>query len=247
MKQSRYLHYIIGVMLCGAFFSSCLDDNEPETFFPTLGTINADGKELLIESDSYGLLIPDNPGVITSTKTDSTGQRVLAGFQYTNTTEANKQSGTRVHLIRLDKILTKKANDLRIEGTEDIFGNSPIQITAGSISQEHLNLQYEYYGSTNIAHRISLVLNESTKLDQDGLLRVEFRHNNEGDNASDPLWGMVSYTLESIPEFDDTDCKGFKVIYNSGANAQAEWIIRKNLQGTQTEQNPSRLTTSCCF
>ena len=37
-----------------------------------------------------------------------------------------------VELVRVNKVLTKKADDLRI-GIEDVFGNSPIQITAASI------------------------------------------------------------------------------------------------------------------
>ena len=148
--------------------------------------------------------------------------------------------------VRVNKVLTKKADDLRI-GIEDVFGNSPIQITAASISQKHLNIQYEYYGSTNISHRISLVLNSETQLDENGLLQVEFRHNNQGDTYSERLWGIVSYTLESIPDYDESKCKGFKIIYDSGANSRAEWIVKINSQGTQTEQNPSRYIESCCF
>lgn len=246
MKRRNCLQQIIGILLCCTLFSSCLNDNEPETFFPTLGTVNADENDITIESDSYGLLIPTNPGFITSTQTDSTGQRILAVFQYTENTTKEGKTGMQVELVRVNKVLTKKADDLRI-GIEDVFGNSPIQITAASISQKHLNIQYEYYGSTNISHRISLVLNSETQLDENGLLQVEFRHNNQGDTYSERLWGIVSYTLESIPDYDESKCKGFKIIYDSGANSRAEWIVKINSQGTQTEQNPSRYIESCCF
>lgn len=246
MKRRNCLQQIIGILLCCTLFSSCLDDNEPETFFPTLGTVNANENDITIESDSYGLLIPINPGFITSTQTDSTGQRILTVFQYTENTTKEGKTGMQVELVRVNKVLTKKADDLRI-GIEDVFGNSPIQITAASISQKHLNIQYEYYGSTNISHRISLVLNSETQLDENGLLQVEFRHNNQGDTYSERLWGIVSYTLESIPDYDESKCKGFKIIYDSGANSRAEWIVKINSQGTQTEQNPSRYIGSCCF
>lgn len=246
MKQRNCLQQIIGILLCCTLFSSCLDDNEPETFFPTLGTVNANENDITIESDSYGLLIPINPGFITSTQTDSTGQRILTVFQYTENTTKEGKTGMQVELVRVNKVLTKKADDLR-NGIEDVFGNSPIQITAASISQKHLNIQYEYYGSTNISHRISLVLNSETQLDENGLLQVEFRHNNQGDTYSERLWGIVSYTLESIPDYDESKCKGFKIIYDSGANSRAEWIVKINSQGTQTEQNPSRYIESCCF
>ena len=42
------------------------------------------------------------------------------------------------------------------------------------------------------------MLNSETQLDENGLLQVEFRHNNQGDTYSERLWGIVSYTLESI-------------------------------------------------
>lgn len=85
MKRRNCLQQIIGILLCCTLFSSCLDDNEPETFFPTLGTVNANENDITIESDSYGLLIPINPGFITSTQTDSTGQRILTVFNIQKT------------------------------------------------------------------------------------------------------------------------------------------------------------------
>lgn len=247
MKRKRYFYHLIGLLLCCTACLSCLDENEPETFYSTLGTVNANDKDITIESDSYGLLTPVNPGAITSTQTDSTGQRVLAVFQYAGATAEKSSNATSVELIRVNKILTKKANDLRLAGTEDIYGNAPIQITASSISSKHLNIQYEYRGSATISHRISLVLNADTQLDENGLLQVAFRHNNEGDTYSERLWGIVSYTLESIPDYDASQCKGFKIIYNSGANKHAEWVVKTHSQGTQTEENPSRFIASCCF
>lgn len=246
MKRKRYFYHLIGILFCCTLFSACLNDNEPEIVYSTLGTVNADGKDIKIESDSYGLLIPINPGFITSTQTDSTGQRVLTVFQYAGSATENESNSTSVELIRVNKVLTKKADDLRQAGSADIYGNDPIQITASSLSSKHLNIQYEYYGSTNISHRISLVLNADTQLDEDGLLQLEFRHNNEGDTYTEHLWGIVSYTLESIPDYN-TQCKGFKIIYNSGANKRAEWVVKSNSQGTQTEENPPQTIESCCF
>lgn len=52
MQRKKYFHHLIGILFCCATFSSCLDDNEPETVYPTLGTVNADGKDIIIESDS---------------------------------------------------------------------------------------------------------------------------------------------------------------------------------------------------
>ena len=138
MQRKKYFHHLIGILFCCATFSSCLDDNEPETVYPTLGTVNADGKDIIIESDSYGPLVAVNPGFITSTQTDSTGQRIMAVFQYAGETAEKTSNSTSVELIRVNKVLTKKANDLRQAGTEDIYGNAPIQITASSLSLIHI-------------------------------------------------------------------------------------------------------------
>lgn len=108
MQRKKYFHHLIGILFCCVTFSSCLDDNEPETVYPTLGTVNADGKDIIIESDSYGPLVPVNPGFITSTQTDSTGQRIMAVFQYAGETAEKTSNSTSVELIRVNKVLTKK-------------------------------------------------------------------------------------------------------------------------------------------
>ncbi|WP_300726091.1 NigD-like C-terminal domain-containing protein [uncultured Bacteroides sp.] len=230
MKIVNFLSCSIGLLLCGAVFSSCLDDdNDWETFYPTLATVNSDSDPLSLVSDSYGTLIPKNPGYIKTMNADSTGQRVLAGVQFLEEDAENKRENSKqVQIVNLTKILTKKANDLRVEGTEDVFGNDPIQIVAATISNYHLNIQYTLWGSnSNIAHRISLVLDENSIVDEEGLLRVEFRHNAEGDRQEQPFWGMVSYTLESIPEYNSSEVKGVRIVYNSGANLKAEQILKK--------------------
>ena len=102
MKRKRYFYHLIGILFCCTLFSACLNDNEPEIVYSTLGTVNADGKDIKIESDSYGLLIPINPGFITSTQTDSTGQRVLTVFQYAGSATENESNSTSVELIRVN-------------------------------------------------------------------------------------------------------------------------------------------------
>lgn len=212
-----------------AVFTSCLDDDTPETFYTTLATVKADGEQWVLDSDTYGMLVPENPKSIPAAGADSTGQRVLVGVQFaTDYGTSGYESGkTSIRIMEIIKVLTKKAEDFRVEGTEDIFGNDPVQISAASVSKEHLNIQFTgFSGGNDILHRISLILDERSVPDDDGLVRVELRHNMNGDTAESIFKGTVSYTLESIPECQDTRFKGFRIVYNSGMDNLMEYILR---------------------
>lgn len=233
MNIHKHIHYIISFS-AGLLLMSCLNENEPESFFPTLATVNMEGNQVELESDSYGRLAVENPEVLKAGDADSTGQRVLVGVQFLkenqpSESQASEESPTPVKIIEfLSKVLTKRADDLRVGGTSDIYGDAPIQITAASISEHHLNIQYEIGNATPYGrHRISLVLTPDTQVDPEGLIQVEFRHNAEGDWGNERLWGIAAYTLESIPEYDMEGVKGFKILYNSGANRMAEWTVQK--------------------
>ena len=78
MKVFKQIYLIASVLLCSSIISSCdlNEDDSKSLFYLTLGTvINED--ELMVESDSHGILVPSNPGYFTSAKLDTTGQRVL--------------------------------------------------------------------------------------------------------------------------------------------------------------------------
>ena len=211
----------------GVCLSSCLDDNEPLPVYSTLGTINS-LEPVTIDTDTYGIINPLNPSIVASQKVDSIGQRVLANLYLD--TKAQQPGHTEASVISLYKVLTKNANDTRLPGTNrpDFYGNAPIQITGVTISKEHFNVQFNLLGEDeNTPHRISLLLTDKTVLDESGYLRLDLRHDTNGDNTSTIFWGIASFTLRSIPEFSDPACKGVKVYYNSGANPEAYWKVDK--------------------
>ena len=229
MKQFKNKTLVgLTIALCSCF-TACLDDNEPLAIYPTLGTISATAP-ITIESDSYGSILPKNPSIVTSQHADSVGQRVLTNLYFD--TEPTFENGGTQHADILDlyKILTKPADDLRKTDapSADSFGNSPIQPTSLSLSKEHLNIQFNMLGGTEIIpHRISLLLTADTQLDENGMVPVMLRHNANGDSQNTIYWGIVSFTLASIPEYNDPACKGVRLYYNSGANLNATMTIRK--------------------
>ena len=218
----------LAIALCSCL-TACLDDNEPLAIYPTLGTVSATNP-ITIESDSYGLILPKNPSIVTSQHADSVGQRVLTNLYFGSEPRPQEGGKLSADILDLYKILTKSADDLRKPDAPnaDSFGNSPIQPTSISLSKEHLNIQFNMLGGTEvIPHRISLLLTADTQLDENGLVPVVLRHNANGDSQSTIYWGVVSFTLSSIPEFSDPSCKGIKLCYNSGANLNASFVIRK--------------------
>ncbi len=227
MKIYTYIyHLIIGIFITSTL-TSCLKNNTPDNFFPTLGTVILKDHQTMLESDSYGLLSIQNPKILQSADADSSGQRVLAGIQFLETADMKYPQ---VQILGIyAKVLTKKANYTDSENM-DAFGNSPIQITATSISTKHLNIQFELnHTKEDDTHRISLVVCTNVKPDSEGLLPVELRLHSLQENNKERVRGIISFTLESIPAYQLNQVKGFRIIYNSGANSRAEWIIRKQI------------------
>lgn len=233
MKTIHYLYVIFLFFALIPAFSACneydddlasLGNNISTGTFSTLGTVMMNNQEITIESDLYGTLIPDNPEIISSIDADSTGQRILAGFIFlSNPTNQSSLEGHDIRIVDLlYKVNTLPASDLRTL-PEDNFGNAPLQITDASISKKHLNIQYLYEGNKHVPHRVNLVLTAQSELDADGLLPVEFRHDACNDSPEQSMESIVSFTLESIAECQSPDFKGFRIIYNSGANSRAEW------------------------
>lgn len=217
-------------ILCSTLFSSCLNDNEPETLYPTLGTVQQE-EQLIIDSDSYGRLIPTNPNKFTAADLDEDGQRVMISV-LASEIEAPVSEGKirKVEIIELYKVTTKDADRTGKEEEEvqEEFGNDPVQVTRATISKEHLNVQYRLKGTDrDTPHRISLVLKTDCQPDENGLLPVELRHDAQKDNQLHDFWSVTSFRLSSIPEYQEGAAKGFKIIYNSGADAKAEWVVKK--------------------
>lgn len=228
-------------LVCVAFalcslFTSCLDDNEPMAIYPTLGTVTATNP-IQIESDSYGTILPKNPSIISANQADSVGQRVLTNLYFGSEPSFDQGSELSASILDCYKVLTKPADDLRVPDAPiaDDFGFAPIQPTSTSLSKEHLNIQFNLQGGNEtIPHRISLLLTDETSIDEDGLVSVYLRHHPNGDIQNTIYWGIVSFTLSSIPEFSRPDCKGIKLYYNSGANLNASLIVKK--QASQSDE-----------
>ena len=223
--NKNLLSLTLGLCLC---LTSCLDDdNQPLPVYSTLGTVTS-VSPAIIDTDMCGNIQPESSSILSNEKADSIGQRVLANLYITSNDKDLKRED--IKITNLYKVLTKNADETRLADSPDpdSFGNSPIQVTGLSISKEHLNVQFNTLGGEEkIPHRISLLLTDKSTLDEDGYLRLDLRHDANGDIQSIIYWGIASFTLRSIPEFNDPNCKGVRLFYNSGANPESVWPARK--------------------
>lgn len=234
MISTKNISCIFLLFASGIMLPSCFDNDSNDMYesefgsYSTLGTITRTDK-LLIESDTYGLLEPVNAFSFEDEKADSTGQRVLLDFNFIEKDPLIYPDSIQpVQAVHLYKVLTKPANDVRTNGTDTLpdlspYGNDPIQINTATISKHHLNIQFYVLGYyADIAHRISLLLTDKSKLGEDGMLTVELRHNAESDLQKEAFWGVVSFELSSIPECNSSQFKGFKIKHTDFTYASAE-------------------------
>ena len=230
MRLKHKIISILGLCSLGFYMSSCLESEKYPELHSTMGTIT-DIESPIIESDSYGKLTPTNPNIIKMHDADSIGQRVLLSISFPNAEEKTREdAGKEVTIYDFYKVLTKKADDTRVIGCEPIenFGKDVIKITSAYISEEHLNIEFNINGNNEtIPHRISMLLTEDTKIDDEGLVCVELRHNSNSDYGNRLYWGVVSFTLSSIPEYSDPDFKGFRITYFGSENYKSELTIMK--------------------
>ena len=230
---------ITGIALlitCGITFSSCLDEDEDKLYesefgsYSTLGTIIRTD-EPLIDSDTYGLLAPVGATFPLNEKTDSIGQRLLLEFNFAEKNPLIYADSIQpIQVVHIYNVLTKPATDLRnaSENHPDLspYGNDPIQVNTVSISKSHLNIQFYVMGyHTDIVHRVSLLLTDESRMDEEGLLSLDLRHNAEGDKQEELFWGVVSFNLSSIPEYGQPSFKGFRIRYTDLNSIPSETIV----------------------
>lgn len=231
---------IVGLLATGnILLAGCIDKYDDSiyvsqdgttAYYPTLGTVE-DTEPITVASDTYGTLIPTNPEVFEKNRADSIGQRVFLNVVFSPDTDKSNSGKREVMVLNLYSVPTFTAIDLRKAGDTlpDTFGNDPVQITGASISKEHLNIEFNFKGSGNThTHGFSLLLTKDAQLDNQGILPVELRHDAKSDTPTGWYWGVTSFTLKSIPEYQQGTFKGFSIKYNSGANSQAVWVVKKS-------------------
>lgn len=191
--------------------------NGDVTYNVDLATVVIPGEtpgQVMIESDDLGYMYVANPTVLTKHDANREGQRIFYSYRGTGSPLGLYDSRTYVFIIDLVKIRTK-AIDVRSDSEADVYGTDGIGIIGHSLSKKYLTLQYQIKMSdNNVAHRISLVVEDGAVPDEDGFLRMELCHDAAGDKPaeiSQPEY--VSFLLASAPGYVDGSLRGLNIKY----------------------------------
>lgn len=195
---------------------SCLDDNETE--YPSLAITTIKTLESVERGYYFGLSDGSKmyPGDTTAIRNYALvdGQRAFVYFNYL--TEARAGYDYNVKVEKIINILTKDIIDLTEENAEEI-GDNPINAISCWITQNYLNIEFQYHGSNNPdkKHFLNLVENTlTTENDEEGYIGLEFRHNNKGDTPSSLNGGYVSFKLDKVAD-KMKDAQGVKIRVNT--------------------------------
>lgn len=216
MKKFNSGALLIGLLLIPTL-SSCLDDDNDRYhgYYDSLLSIATiqvnDGKDYFFSLDDGKTLLPGDTLSIHNYQVKH-GQRV---FVYYNILEENKSRydyNGKIYLI--ENILTKPVYNMPAE-KEDSIGDDRINLLASRLSNGHITMQFQYYGSgdPDKPHMLNLVNNLDAENPQGDYIDLEFRHNAFDDAPLNMGWGYVSFKINE----DDTHIvyKGYRIRVNT--------------------------------
>lgn len=183
--------------------NSCLDDDGY-----SLGDYWVGFGMLKVESDKY-VIVLDNGDVLEPVSWNQTpgydndftdGSRVLVNF----TTLSDNSDGTGdptrylVKINNIQSILMKGILEITEENAESI-GNDPIIVQDYWLTDSLLNFKLKYWGY-NHTHFLNLVQDSTDLVAEEGILKLELRHNANDDDTPISYTAFVSFSLNSLRE-----------------------------------------------
>lgn len=187
MKTKNLLLGLLCLLTLPTTFIACDDDEF--VYYTDMATVTDRDGRWVLESDNCGELIPLNTAALTMHDADKDNQRVIAAFNYV---DEKDRSNKGIELYDIYRVLTKDVYCMPADDTEanDSIGNDPIHIRRITTSAKHLNFYFSVMGNNStIAHFINLItVGDKKEPDSNGVLHMEFRHNNEGDHPRFPQW-----------------------------------------------------------
>ncbi len=201
MMSMKLFKLIFTVWVALVLFSAC-DDNDDnfEDVWLTTGTIVNSNDDFYILTDGGSVFSPTNLGSMADEYEN--GLRVL--FNYSEAKEAtdNADYDYYIKVVDIQEMLTKPVFKFTEETTPDIIdsiGHNPIHIVDTWITDDYLNVQFEYWAYNEI-HFVNLVYDSEMPKTEEGEYLLELRHNANNDYYKDWSWGVASFNIE---EFQD--------------------------------------------
>ncbi|WP_291529589.1 NigD-like protein [Bacteroides sp. UBA939] len=233
-KLKLYLAAFTLICLTIPALQSCMnDDNSNLRSYLTIGTLNIiEGREYYFDLDDGDKMYPgDTTHVHNYTLID--GQRAfihffpleedIPGYEY------NAQ------IVEIENILTKPIIPLTT-ATADSIGNDRINVINLWITNNFLNIEYQFFHSNNEdkKHMLNLVINETPDApsSEPDYINLEFRHNSYGDVQRKLFQGVVSFKLDEIA--GQLNKKGLKILVNSIYDGKRTYTVEFNKGSSNT-------------
>lgn len=140
--------------------------------------------------------------------------RVMANFTILDEVDESENRFF-VKINNLYEILYKEIIPIT-NNNSDSLGNDPVKIKDIWISNNILNIEFNYTGGEKI-HFINLAYSEESLTDPQQPIELDFRHNAYSDNGKYNLQGLVSFNLNKLKQStSDTVNIVVKAIDNDG-------------------------------
>lgn len=221
-------HLLLVLLTCIVGLASCNDDDDIPLYVG-MGTVERLDQQYAIRFDSGEALTVADSTLLVYCGAQRPGQRVIASFQYL---EGDRRPQS-IYLVELLRVLTKDFFPEPSEAESDSLGNDPAAVDDVWIAGGHLNIQFRmpvtpYGGRTHYANVVRY--NET---DANGYVRLEFRHNQNGDGRQ-----ALATSYISLPLGDVADAPGLTLSYVDLSGNTRTWTLKKEeetaAQGLQT-------------
>lgn len=197
------------ILAINVTFTSC-DDNDNDPRYVSYATVDSiSTKEYLIILDNGKIARPKN----TMSFDDST--RLIMEFSILETGDTTSNIDYNILINQYQKINTERilAYDAELLAT---LGNDPVDIPAGEcwIANGFLTIEFLCLGESSTQHKVYMMQLPS----EEGLLKLEFRHDATGDGEYQVRKSAVSFPISHLLEGLTKPAK-IQVSYQDGHNS----------------------------
>ncbi|WP_066630936.1 NigD1/NigD2 family lipoprotein [Labilibacter marinus] len=208
----------------------------------SVGTVTKNAESFFIITDGGMKLWPIKSRISESLFED--GMRVLIDYSIWDEYENSDHIGFNTTIHDVSQILTKPIflfNKATSSLIVDSIGNDPINILDAWLTDDYMNVRFEYEGGSKL-HFLNLVFNTEAAVTYDGEIILELRHNMNDDAKRYRHVGIASFDISSLKNAKNNSIDIFIRSLSKG-----EYTFNKSLTyeyDTQTVTEIGKVTRS---
>src|SRR5690554_7703946 len=196
LARMKRMLFLFSDLLALAAVSCSVNDDDGEYYQYRLGIIegSSDATFTILTDDGYRL----KPTEFLSNDYEIVdGKRVIVQFSIVAEVESS-EIDYEVKMAMIEDIPVK---DIIIANEEvrDSLGTDPATISALSLGNGYLNVQFSFYGQKAEKHYLYMVYDEE-KQEKEGFITLDFHHNAHDDIKSSPYSGLFSFPVAQFEE-----------------------------------------------